>query len=193
MSNLYNSAYATYQNPSNATIDRKMTQYNYQVPKYSDNVQEMYQEHTQYSGNAYQVGLKNVFGRDEYSQESVGVTFFSERNVKRIQKLIRKEIYERTQHKYIIEEDQDDSDLLVAMRAVYKMNGKFMSSKIVHQVKELNMKLINYIVPDMITEIKQYYGYLKDVNEPLKPIDRPMNVSNAGRKTLPSITTIWSM
>ena len=43
----------------------------------------------------------------------------------------------------------------------------------------------------MITEIKQFYGYLKEINEPLKPIDRPINVNNAGRKTLPSLTSVW--
>ena len=45
----------------------------------------------------------------------------------------------------------------------------------------------------MITEIKQTYGYIKEINEPIKPIPRPMNVNNAGRKTLPSITTTYGI
>jgi hypothetical protein len=135
--------------------------------------------------------MRDVFGREDYSQEPVGQVFFSERNIKRLQKQIKDVIYEKSNHKFIVDEDQDPADILVAMRGVYQLHGKFMMTKIVHQVKDLNKKLVNFVVPDMMTQIKQYYGYLKDVNEPLKPIDRPMNVCNAGRRTLPSITTMW--
>jgi hypothetical protein len=46
-------------------------------------------------------------------------------------------------------------------------------------------------MPDIMTNVKQAYGYLQDISQPLKPIVRPLNVSNAGRKTLPSMTTVW--
>jgi hypothetical protein len=158
----------------------------------SDLSNEMVQEHHQYSGNKYQAGMKNIFLNDKYEQEPVGAVFFSESNVKRLQKRIRDEIYVKSNHKIVLEEDQDTCDLLVAMRAVYQLYGKFIKDHVVTQVKDLNKKLVDYIVPDMMTEIKQYYGYQKDINEPIKPIARPMNVSNAGRRTLPSITSLWN-
>ena len=46
-------------------------------------------------------------------------------------------------------------------------------------------------MPDLMTNIQQAYQYNKFINEPLKPIMRPMNVSHAGRKTLPSISSVW--
>lgn len=184
--------YATFNGASNSNSQCK-TWYNFERPTYTELQHEKSQEHHQYSGNDYNIGMKNIFGRDDYSQEPVGELFFSENNVKRIQKLIKEEVYNQSRHKFILEEDQDPSDLLIAMRAVYQMNGKYLTTKIVHQVKELNRKLISYIVPDMMTEMKQYYGYIKDINEPLKPIDRPMNVSNAGRRTLPSVTSMWTV
>jgi hypothetical protein len=145
-----------------------------------------------YSGNKFDVGMKNVFSNCKYSQEPVGKLFFSESNIKRLQKQIKEKIYNDTNHKIVVDEDQDDNDLLVSMRAVYQLHGKFIREHIVTQVKDLNKKLVDYVVPDMISQIKQYYGYLKDVNEPIKPIARPMNVSNAGRRTLPSITSLWN-
>lgn len=187
-----NFAYATYYNPSNSKLPKNATGFDFGKVLYSELQHEKTQDHTKYSGKDYQVGLKGVFSRDDYSGEPVGELFFSEKNIKRIQKLIKLEIAQRTNNKIILDEDQDAADLVIAMRGVYQMYGYFQPTKVVHQVKILNHKLVNFIVPDMLTEIKQYYGYLKDINEPLKPIDRPMNVSNAGRRTLPSISTLWS-
>jgi len=119
--------------------------------------------------------------------------FFSDRNMKRIQKQIKKEIYNRTDHKFRLDVDQDENDLLIAMRAIFLQEARHLPGEMIRQTKRLNKHVVNYIVPDMITEIKQYYGYMKDVNEPLKPINRPVNVNNKGRLTMPSITTTWGL
>ena len=187
------SAYASYYMPSNATVNKKITNFDFDDTVFSTLQHEVYQEHKPYSGDAsYDVGIRNIFGRDDYSEEPVGRVFFSERNIKRLQKKIKEDILQKSKNKFVLEEDQDAGDILVAMRAVYEMHGRFLKENIVHQVKDLNDKLVSFVVPDMMTQIKQYYGYLKDVNEPIKPIDRPMNVSSAGRRALPSITTMWS-
>lgn len=117
--------------------------------------------------------------------------YFSKENVSRIQRQIKKEIYKRTNGKYQLTVDQNEQDLLVAMRAVYLENTKSLPNHIVRQVKELNKHTINYIVPDMITNIKSQAGYLRDIDAPIVPPDRPLNVSHAGRKTLPSLTSAW--
>ena len=120
--------------------------------------------------------------------------FFSEKNINTIQKLIKKEIKTRTKGKYILEDNQDESDLTVAMRAVMfdsDRGARYLPDNIEKQVSVLNYSVIQYVVPDMIEAIKQYYGYIKEINEPLKPIMRPLNVNSAGRKTLPSVTTIY--
>jgi hypothetical protein len=181
-----------YYNPSNTQFKKDINAFNFGNEMYSDNMTDMTQDYMPYSGNKYDVGMKNVFINCDFSQEPVGKLFFSETNIKRLQKQIREKIYIDTNHKVILDEDQDSDDLLVSMRAVYQQYGKYIKEHVTTQVKDLNKKLVGYVVPDMITQIKQYYGYLKDVNEPIKPIARPMNVSNAGRRTLPSITSIWN-
>ena len=130
--------------------------------------------------------LKGVQMNSDLSRE-----YFSPKNMKRIQKKIKNEVFKRSQGKYKLNVDQDERDLLIVMRAIYLEYGRFKPNQIVRQTKRLNNLVIDEIVPDIIGNIKQYYGYLQEINGPLKPIDRPVNVNNAGRKTLPSITTTF--
>lgn len=179
-------AYASYYEPVNGNM-KTTTQFDFGINKYSPLTHEKFQEQHSFNDTDYTVGMRDIFVNDP-----VGRIFFSSDNVRRIQKQIKQSVYEKTNQKYKLEEDQDPSDLLIAMRAMYLEQGKYQKTSPVRQVKQLNQRVVDFVVPDMITEIKQYYGYLKDINEPLKPIDRPMNVCNAGRRTLPSITTTWT-
>jgi len=115
--------------------------------------------------------------------------FFSDKNMMRVQRMIKKEVNIRTKGKFILEVDQDPRDIYLLMRSVYMQHAVFRPNETVRQVKNLNKKVVEEAVPGMITEIKQYYGYLKEINKPLTPIPRPMNVSNAGRRMLPSVAT----
>lgn len=123
----------------------------------------------------------------------VAKLFFSKGNLHRIQKLIKAEVLQRTQGRFILTEDQSDDDLVIVMAYIYQEYGRNLPDHVVHQVKRLNLRTVNYLIPDVISNIKQYYNYQKEINEPIKPIDRPVNFSNKGRKLLPSITTVWSM
>jgi hypothetical protein len=148
-----------------------------------------------YDDNA-RLATKGIAGRgficgNNGDGDKISELFFSQDNVKRLQNMIRRDIYNRTKGTYKLDVDQDDSDLLVMMRAVYFEQGKYLPFKTVRQVKELNKKVLDYAVPDMITAIKQTYSYIKEINEPIKPIPPPLNVSHAGRKTLPALTTVW--
>jgi len=75
------------------------------------------------------------------------------------------------------------------MRAVYISDAENSPYKLVHQVKVLNNKTIERIVADMISIIKQDEEYINQLDKPIIPIPLPVNVSSAGRLSLPSITT----
>lgn len=126
-----------------------------------------------------------------YTPTPLGELFFSRTNIERLQKLIKKEVYVRTDGKYKLDVEQDESDLLVVMRAVYITDSYNDPYKLVHQVKELNNKTIERILPDMISMIKQDDEYLKVIDRPIDPIPLPVNVSRAGRLSLPSVTTTF--
>jgi hypothetical protein len=122
---------------------------------------------------------------------SVMKEFFGEKNIKRIQEKIRREIYERSGRQFKMDVDQDQEKLHVAMEDTYSNYSKNLPNHVRSQTKKLNEKLVDNLVPNMLTAIKQYYGYMKDISTPIEPMSRPINVNNAGRQTLPSVTTIW--
>lgn len=146
------------------------------------------QEHRKNYKNMVSTALKGIQCNSELS-----TLFFSDKNIKRLQKMIRRDVFQRTNGEFRLDIDQDVKKLLIAMRAIYMTHARFLPGQIVRQCKRLNKKVIDEIIPGMITEIRQYYGYLKEINKPLDPIPRPLNVSNKGRLTLPSVTTVWSM
>jgi len=146
------------------------------------------QEHKKNYGAMSKTAEKAISSKSELSK-----MFFSDRNVKRIQTKIKDSVYERTNKEFRLNVNQDENDLLIAMTAAFKENARHLPQQLVRQVKKLNQKVVNDIVPDMITMIRQEHHYIKEINEPIKPIMRPMNVNNAGSNTLPSITSIWGM
>lgn len=123
----------------------------------------------------------------------VAKEYFSVTNIKRLQKGIRREIYERTYKKFRLTEDQNVLDLLQAMVLIYEEYGKDLPDHIVRQVKALNEQTIQYIVPDIKTNIEQHYGYLNDIKNPINPMPQPLNVNNAGRTQLKGTAQLYDI
>lgn len=158
---------------------------------YKNNNVEGFYEKYQQSSSTQNYDRARQATQGFFEKNEITKIFFSDENMKRIQKKIKEEVYKRTQGQYILDEDQNESDLMIVMRALYLDKCKNLEEQPIRQVKLLNQQTVDYIIPDMITNIKQYFGYVKDINKPLTPMMRPMNVNNAGRKLLPSITTLW--
>lgn len=116
--------------------------------------------------------------------------YFSQENMDRIQKLTRRDIYRRTNGKFKILKDSDNLDMMTVMDIVFDEHAQHLPDQLVRQVKILNKHTIDYIVPNAITVIDQASKYLKQLDEPRKIMDRPLNVNNGGRKTLPSYTSV---
>jgi hypothetical protein len=135
------------------------------------------------------ITTKGIDCDDVYDE--ISKIYFSDENTNRIQKMIKQQVFEKSKGKFRLEEDQDENALLITMRAIFLENARFLPNKIIHQVKELNKKTLDYLIPNIMTEIKQLYSYIKEINEPIKTIPRPMNVNNAGRRTLPALTSTW--
>jgi hypothetical protein len=140
-----------------------------------------------YCGGESSLALRGL----QMNNTPLSVMYFSGENIARLQKQLRRVIYNMSDNKFRLDEDQNEEDLLIAMRAVFLDNAKHLPTEIVRQVKELNAITIDYIAPDMLTNIKQQYNYLRDISQPLQMMDHPLNVNRAGRKTLPSYTSVW--
>lgn len=166
------------------------------VPPINENnmtVQDIYrtpflflQEHRKNYKNMAATALKGIQTESELSK-----LFFSDANIKRLQRMIKREVYKRTRGEFRLEIDQEQRDLFIVMRAVYLENSRFLPGAVVRQCKRLLQKCVDEAVPGIITNLRQYYGYLKEINKPLTPIPRPLDAGNGSRKLLPSITTTW--
>lgn len=117
--------------------------------------------------------------------------YYSDKNVQRIQRMIKEAVYARSYGKYKLVVDQDIKDVLVVMTGIYKENAIFVPGQIVRQVKYLNKKVIEEIVPSILVNVGFQQKYLHDISNPIGVIPLPINSNNTGRKTLPSITTLW--
>jgi len=115
--------------------------------------------------------------------------FFSDDNVRRVQKGLTYYIEKYTKNKVLIE-DQPTLDIIVYMQNTFYTYGRFLERDIDKQIKELNMICIKEMIPLVITQIKQHLVYIRDISRPPAMMDQPLNVSGAGRRTLPSTANI---
>ena len=109
--------------------------------------------------------------------------FFSKKNVDDLQQMIRYNIYIMSNKKHIIDK-QSETELHIVMRAYYLQYARNLSTNIKEQIKELNSMVLDWVLPKIMTQIEQYLVFKKQVSGVYEPIDRQINVSNAGTKTL---------
>jgi hypothetical protein len=136
--------------------------------------------------NNFQV--ESLYGIQETSQ--LNQLFFSKKNMDIIQNMIRYEVWNKTEQKYIIDK-QSDIELQIIMRSIYLQHSPNLPNKIKEQIKYLNELVRDWCTEQIIPEVQQYYGYMKEVEYMPMPIDLPLNLSSKGSRTLRSVTTTF--
>jgi len=117
--------------------------------------------------------------------------FFSQENVQELQRLIRYNVYVNTDKKYIIGK-QSETELVIIMRGIYLQYSSIPSNKseFTKEIKKLNSMVVTTVLPDLISNIEQYKGYLKDNGQVAKPIERAENPSIKGENVLRSVSDV---
>jgi hypothetical protein len=115
--------------------------------------------------------------------------FFSKRNMDILQAKIRKTVFDRTNGEHLIGE-QSITELEIVMRAIFLQYARY-SGDLREQVLQLDKMVVEETVPKIISGIKQYMGYLHDVQQLPIPIDLPKNLSSRGTKMLNSVTSTF--
>ena len=126
--------------------------------------------------------LRHAVGQLKICPSLLSSEFFSQKNISKIQSLIKTQI--KSKSGITVQTEQNVEDLLDKMCETYRDYSMNFPTHISDQVNKLNKILIDSIVPGAITNIKQYLHYIKDITQPLKPMDRPVNVSS--KRQLPS-------
>lgn len=133
--------------------------------------------------------------RGKFEPTLLNHLYYSKANMDIIQYRLKKfvfwETWKQTKIHYIIE-PQDESTLLIIMKYVFETYGKNLPYKIKEQIEELDNIVIKEAGPETVSQVLGQAGYLNHINNPITPIDRPVNVSHTGTKILPSVTTIFA-
>ena len=152
--------------------------------KYSMDLSEtFFNTHNQYSKDVLEKNLAGTIGNMTLMK-----VFFSDKNIARIQKLLIREIFVASKGKYLIESQNPDM-LFQIMRSILLQNAKFTEDNLKGQIKCLNDLVVKVSAPDVLSNVMQYYKYLQDINEPLKPIARPISTNNRCRTLTPGFST----
>jgi len=132
--------------------------------------------------------VENCRKNDSYSHDLLSChhkdnvladNFFSKANIQIIQNGLRAEVHKQT--KQIISE-QDKTQVLLTMRYAYFSFAKHLAYNIKGQIAELNERVLKYLVPLVLNEMKQYATYIQDSFVSLKPQNNPEQTSSHGQR-----------
>lgn len=132
-----------------------------------------------------EVDFKNDMLRGNWESTPVSESFFSAANVERIQLLIRKGVYDRSQPKGYVIDNQSVDELKIIMRAIYYQYARNLPKDIAAQVADLNQKVIDWSVPHILSAVDHYHYYLNDISHLPVPLSQPQHLSRAGTRSLP--------
>jgi hypothetical protein len=138
------------------------------------------------TNNNFQV--ESLYGIQETSK--LNQLFFSKMNLDIIQNNIRYTVYNKTNKKHIIGK-QSDIELQIVMRSTYLQHSPNLEYKYKEQIEYLNNLVVDWSVSQIIPQLEQYIGYLKEVEYMPLPIDLPVNLSSKGSRTLRSVTSTF--
>lgn len=107
--------------------------------------------------------------------------FFSNRNIQIIQNAIRKQVHDISGH---VISNQNQNELLQIMRSIFFLNLPLEFPNVTDNIKFLNKAVIDQALPKILTNMKQYLIYLKDVHRSRLPFEVPQEETIKGTKQL---------
>ena len=137
------------------------------------------------SGNKFKQISKKYNNHDTEILNKVKKIFYSDENVNNIQKMLKKNVYDKSNKKYIIK-PQNKQDLFITMREFFNYSTIDYDRDISNQVYDLNKKIVDAITPDIILEIGLYKKKMNDLYHTPDPLEYPLNDSKKGNNPLPS-------
>ena len=110
--------------------------------------------------------------------------YFSKQNIDALQLGLKNMILNKSQGKYNISR-QSDIELKIVMRSIYLQYAtNSRDVDIITQVKTLNKRVLDWCVPEIISNIKQQEKYMLDISTLPRPIERGILTSSKGTKQL---------
>jgi hypothetical protein len=125
------------------------------------------------------MGDSNMLVSMQQTETPLNKLFFSKLNISTLQRGIRQEFRNSTG---IAIDYQDEGALLAIMRTAFINNSGDHYTHMREQVKGINDIVIQMALSQINSGVRQYIGYLKDVDAPRNPFAAPINTSTYGKK-----------
>jgi len=103
--------------------------------------------------------------------------YFSSENIDKIHNLIKKSVFNLSNGKYTIDNQNKDT-LKTIMKSIYLQSSKFKQENIEKQINELNDKVIDYSSNNILNEIESYMKFRKDSSTMHVPLSVPTYLHN---------------
>lgn len=108
--------------------------------------------------------------------------FFSPTNIDVLQDGIRYKVWKEMDGKRVIGR-QSDTELKVVMRSIFLQYARHQSNDVVGQVRELNGRVLAWVVPEVLSNLKQHLAYRHDASTLPMPMERPSLMTSKGTRT----------
>lgn len=128
---------------------------------------------------SYSDDLKKVLF--QCSTNKVVERFFSHRNIEHLQTMMRRAIKQKLD---VVIDRQSDQELVQVMRAMYSMRGNPRPDDVGAEVDRLNAIVLEWVIPHLVVNIRAHYGYLRDIANPYRLLERPTYASLKGEQTV---------
>ena len=119
------------------------------------------------SGNWYNTHLSNAF--------------FSSKNTQILQNGIRAGVYNKSNQKYVVGEQNMD-ELQIIMRGIFLQYSKNLPTNIPEQINDLNKVVLDYSINQVYGEADGYMKYKRDASTLVVPLTMPIMVSTNGKQ-----------
>lgn len=126
---------------------------------------------------------RNEAIRGIHDKSLLNTLYFSKANMKLVQNKLRYTIWMMSQKEFVIPE-QHEMQLIIVMRSVYLQYSRNLRTNIKEQIGQLNSIVVDELAPKVLSNVKQYYRYLEDKNEPWRLMSRQQATSNKGTRQL---------
>ena len=121
------------------------------------------------------------FVKHTLCEHPVSNMFFSKENIDILQNGIRYSVFKKSND---VIDNQSLVELQIIMRSMYFQYSRNLPNDIVPQVKELNTKVLEFIVPRIVVELTQYASYTNDISKLPIPLERSKLDTMKGTKFL---------
>ncbi len=122
--------------------------------------------------------MTSILRTVQQTDTPLGLMFFSELNMNRIQKTIRQSFKDKTG---ISIDYQNQRDVLTLMRMVYINNSiDPWSQSLDQQLQSMNDAVIKTAIGQIGTGVNQYISYIRDISSPQQINDLPVSTTTYG-------------